>query len=366
MRTINLWHMLGCLGGLLLLTACDATIHEYPELTDTKVIVQTHIDRGAPTLYKELLFDSKWQPTERLLPPDTAELYLPDASYSLRLIVELYQSELRRTRVRVRSQQRVAQQIFELDGRALPPQLEFPVQLNQGNYTIIAWADYVKKGQLLDRHYTTSSSLQDIVANVKLVPPPPTTHLKDASAGRRDFVMDYDLSAERHPYLPGQGLLSSNVIPVHLHRPLARYKVVSTDYESFLRDGGTLKGGWVKVNYKMYVSLGFDAGENEPNNFTSVYTFTSPILGENLTSNGEILLMQDYVLASATREDKVLVDFTFYDAQGREISRVSDIKIPLRRNRETILKGPFLTKKRETPGSVRIDEGFAGEHTIYI
>ena len=62
----------------------------------------------------------------------------------------------------------------------------------------------------------------------------------------------------------------------------------------------------------------------------------------------------------------MIVDLYFYNANGKEISRCTNVEIPLMRNHETVVKAPFLTKKIDNGGQVSIDENFDGEHIVEI
>ena len=100
-----------------------------------------------------------------------------------------------------------------------------------------------------------------------------------------------------------------------------------------------------------------------PNAFVETRTMeTSPT---TLTDDGTLLLAYDYVLASDRREDHVLVDVFVYDGNGKEINHYQNIDVPLYRNRETVIKGPFLTKTIGS-GDIGIDDDFDNEHVVVI
>lgn len=71
------------------------------------------------------------------------------------------------------------------------------------------------------------------------------------------------------------------------------------------------------------------------------------------------------MLASDRREDHVLVDVFVYDGNGKEINHYQNIDVPLYRNRETVIKGPFLTKTIGS-GDIGIDDDFDNEHVVVI
>lgn len=88
-------------------------------------------------------------------------------------------------------------------------------------------------------------------------------------------------------------------------------------------------------------------------------TTPTTVLGD-----GSVLLAYDYVLTSSDKEDHVLVDVFIY-ANDQELNHYQNITIPLQRNRETVVKGPFLTKEIGS-GDIGIDDDFDGGFEVVI
>ena len=57
---------------------------------------------------------------------------------------------------------------------------------------------------------------------------------------------------------------------------------------------------------------------------------------------------------------------SIFDASGNEISHCQNIKIPLKRNHETVVKGFFLTREVGKGNNVAIDDNFEGEYVVGI
>lgn len=354
---VLLWVFLG------LLASCDRTIHEYPHPKKSQVIIEPHIDRNPPLYYKEVVYNEKWQRSEKNLESHPSSPYTLADRYSLRLIIDIYRCNPTRITPSMRQEQLVDRRVIELDKDAMPPQDTLHTYLNDGNYCILAWADYVRKGDLTDIYYSTNTLL-NIHSNIHNYPP--DRHLKSAAAGRQSFNLNMNLGPEGYPILPNSGVQTSRIVPVMLSRPMARYKIVASDYNTFVKEGGKLQGATVKVLYKQYVSVGYDVSIREPNEFLSTYRFETPVLNESTGQEGETVLVGDYLFTSFDKEDNIIADLCFFDANGKEISRCSNVEIPLKRNQETIVKGPFLTKKIDNGGQVAIDENFEGEHIVEI
>lgn len=347
------------LGFLGLLSSCDRTIHEYPRPLSSLVIIEPHLDLSLPLYYKEVVYNEKWQRTEYLLSPLPAMNYTPSKEYSTRLIVDIYNQSTGS----IHQEKLIERRIVELEGNSISPKDTLHMYLNDGNYSILAWADYVLKGDLRGTYYDahTLLNIHSIFQNF-----PADRNLKSAATGQQQFVLDLNLGPEGYPLLPNMGIQTSRTIPVRLSRSLGRYRIVASDYSSFIRDGGNLEGATVKVVYQQYVSVGYNALTEEPNEFISSYSFTTSVLQEPSEREGEITLLGDYLFTSLDKEDTVIADLYFYDANGKEINRCINIEIPLKRNRETVVKAPFLTQKLDNGGQVSIDENFEGEHIIEI
>ena len=65
-----------------------------------------------------------------------------------------------------------------------------------------------------------------------------------------------------------------------------------------------------------------------------------------------------------TRPDRK-ADLFIYDKDGNEINHYQNIDIPLQRNKETVVRGPFLTLERGS-GGIGIDDEFEGEHVVEV
>ena len=118
----------------------------------------------------------------------------------------------------------------------------------------------------------------------------------------------------------------------------------------------------MRIIYKQYVSAGYNVDTQNPNAFVESRTMeTSP---STVEADGSVLLAYDYVLTSSDREDHVLIDVFLYE-NGQELNHYQDIEVPLWRNRETVIKGPFLTRSVGS-GDIGIDEGFDDEFVVVI
>lgn len=348
----------------ILLSACDATIHEYPHPDRTWVVIEANVDRTPPLYYKEVTFDNDWQPTIREMAETPAPPYTPSDEFELRIILDIYRKTQAKARTSETPQEKpLERRILYAHKDALPPQDTIHALLPDGDYYVLAWADYVKKHEYVDWHYQTG-----VLTNITtdLTTYPADTYCRSAAAGQESFTVGAGGGADEYfrtsPYDEYPTL--SHVIPVYLERPSGRYRIVSTDWEKFLHSGCRPEDTTVKVIYKQYVSVGYNVATFEPNLFTSTYSFNTFLLW--VKDDTGISLCSDYLFTRYDKETKVLADLYFYDAEGNETNYCQNIEIPLKRNRETILKGNFLTSKAGEEHHVSIDENFEGEYTVTI
>ena len=104
----------------------------------------------------------------------------------------------------------------------------------------------------------------------------------------------------------------------------------------------------------------------QPNSFIEASSFViQPQLPSTRSGSQETPLAYDYVLVSSDKEDHVMADLFIYDKDGNEINHYQNIDIPLQRNKETVVRGPFLTLERGS-GGIGIDDEFEGEHVVEV
>lgn len=357
-----------CLSGLILLCvlqACDATIHEYPSPETSLVVVQPAVDRRQPPYYKEVAYDAEWNRTETLLEAEESQPYGVADDAAMRIIVEVFEGQATGADYRP-----LARRVLNVDAYALPPQDTVHFYLPHGEYSILAWADYVNEDNPVDWHYRTDT-LTAIRTDIGTYPHNP--HHRSTAAGQAAFNVDFQLTPEGYPTLYGGNgrriedeIQYSRTVPVDLLRPAGRYRVVALDYQDFLQTGGSADGLTVKVVYRQYVSVGFNMATSEPNLFISTYSFNLQPDDIDYEGKRDESLFGDYIFAASSNETNVLADFYFYDAQGQEINHCEGIEIPLMRNRETIVKGYFLTREIGNGNAIGIDENFEGEYVIEV
>ena len=142
---------------IILLLGCDATIHQYPEPQTSLVILQLNVDRNPPRKYKELVFDDKWNVTTNILEDNYAETFDPSPNIVLLITVDIFRGDIADIKGHEDIEaKRIQRFVLYKDRISLPPQDSISLYLPDGDYSVMAWADYVYEDTRADGHYTSA------------------------------------------------------------------------------------------------------------------------------------------------------------------------------------------------------------------
>ena len=341
--------------------SCDTTIHEYPEMEkNVEVLLELNVDRTPPQYYKELIYDHNGNYEEIELEANLSEAYIPNEHLSMRLVAELYKMESPEDRID--KGVLVAHRTVSVDRLLEAPQDTLQFHVSAGFYRALVWADYTLRDNVEDWHFKTENlnAVQvDVDHDLR------DNHHKNSAAGRCDFSVDFDFSRSSAPIILSETRTipaADHIVPVYLERAVGRFRLWATDLQDFLNSGNRIEDLRIQIVYKQYVSAGYNVDTGTPNRFVQMYvTETVPT---TVLEDGNVLLGYDYVLTSSDKEDHVLVDVFIYD-EDKELNHYKNISIPLQRNRETVVKGPFLTQKIGS-GDIGIDDEFDDEFVVVI
>lgn len=343
------------------LVSCDTTIHEYPQTEENALILlELNADRTPPQYYKEVTYDHEGNYQEAELEATLSSAYIPDERLSMRLIAELY--KLSSVEDRVDQGVLVARRIVTVDRLKEAPQDTLKFHVPAGLYRALTWADYSLKDNANDWHFKTD---QLDAVQVDVDHKPRDNHHKNSAAGKCNFSVDFDLSKSGDPIIWSETRSTPSadlVVPVYLDRAVGRFRLWATDLQDFLNSGNRLEDLRIQIIYKQYVSAGYNVDTENPNRF--VQTQTMETIPSLVPEDGSVLLAYDYVLTSLDKEDHVLIDVFIYK-DDRELNHYQNITIPLQRNKETVIKGPFLTQKVGS-GDIGIDDDFEGGFEVVI
>lgn len=241
--------------------------------------------------------------------------------------------------------------------------LEISLLLPPGEYDILVWADYLKADS--EEAYYQAERFSEI----KL-------------SGKHEGNNDY------HDAFRGIGKISvsSDIydsepidIDIELQRPLAKFEFITVDYQMFIGkeiQKNTLQNKAVSsdyvpttVNLDDYKLIFYYVGYR-PDTY-SIFTdrpvdavtgafFESTI--KQLNDN-EATLGFDYVFIS-DEMSAVTVQIGLYDKDGNEISMTDPIKVPLKRNLHTKVRGKFLTANAS--GGIAVLPEYEGDHNLIL
>ena len=242
--------------------------------------------------------------------------------------------------------------------------LGLKLNLKQGLYKFIVWSDYVDNGSNSDKYYNTSDFAKITYSD------------RENYCGCNDFheafrgVLQTAVLYEQY----SDGDIVEQEATVHLERPLAKFKFISTDLEEFVgqvQERAALKGNTasrtinpddyrVVFRYTGFKPCSFNMFTNKPNDswFGVSYESKMTPLDEN-----EIELGFDYVFVNGT-ESKTNVAVEVYNKDEELLSSTNTVEVPLVRSKLTIVRGNILTSK--ATGSVGIKPEYNGDFNIEI
>ena len=267
-------------------------------------------------------------------------------------------------------------------------EFEESLDISEGQYRIFVWGDYVEQGGIDDYHYITSD-FPRISLNL------PESGSYRGSLESRDAYVGYtDINVIR--YGQNEKPIEANI---DIHRPLAKFVVISNDLEEFvtkitqmrlaalkeqanaglLSEDEDLLAATKTVNLDEYTvkfffqgdettmynaPVTFDAFSDKPTATAPGLSFTSELIEtvNQETGQKEAQLGFDYLFVNGG-ETHTRVIVGVYDKNGEQVAMTQSMKIPLKRNHVTYVRGSFLMKNIE--GGVAIEPGFSGPDFNY-
>ena len=228
---------------------------------------------------------------------------------------------------------------------------ELTVNVVPDNYNVMVWSDF-SEGSELENTYTTSD-FSGILQNEEHLG---NSEHNDAFRGTTMISMSADL--ENNPV---------DTVYVTMNRPLAKFEFIANDLPEFINKiaGGiqTKTGTSVDTDdYKVrFYYVGFKPDvysmhTDKPVDASIGVTFESTM---SMLENSEVKIGFDYVFVG-DNASAVTLQVGVYDNNDKQISLTEPIKVPLMRDRHTILTGAFLTP--DASKGVQINPDYDGDH----
>lgn len=235
------------------------------------------------------------------------------------------------------------------------------LRLKEGRYRFMAWTDFSEN--MDDCFYSTTdfSSIallgDEHVAN---------NDFRDAFRGVVETDLRFDASSGR-------------VIKIDMLRPLAKFRFETIDIEQFKSDylrsqqqSGTSKKAIereedidmtkfsVRFSYVGFMPSVYNMYTDRPVDVKTGVSFPSVLTD---IKDGEATMGFDYVMVG-DGDAGVSMAVAIFDKDGKCLSGVDNIQVPLQRGKLTVVRGNFLTSR--SSGNVQIDPSFDGEFDIEI
>ena len=335
-----------------LFTTCD--VHEWPEEVPlTKEYFTIYLDFDTDMAEQDYFYDSR-----------SAELI---SDYEMRYTLKAFPYETTRNTDGTRSISRAAMWEYTFNRAVALNEYDCEVQLQipKGEYTLMVWADFVKKGSR-DHHFYNPSNFSEIILHGDHKA---NTDLRDAFRGI--------LSANVVPPEPGR---APEEIVVNMERPLAKFSVVTTDLKEFFereeeaaRKRAEARGEEYDENrsinlsdyqvvfyYSGFMPSAYSMFTDKPIDSKTGVMFYSTL---EQISEEEARMGFDFVMVNG-KNASVMVTMGLLDADGNPVSSSDEINVPLNRSVNTIVRGKFLMQ--EANGGIGIDPSFNGDHNIVI
>ena len=340
----------------MILTGCD--VHEYPdggeEVKPTvPFAIHLRFDTNMP-IYQDIHYL-----TTRL--PDTEE------PSDIRYIIQAYRSD------NGTDFTRQPDYVFTFS-QASSKGLDYDavVNLEEGYYTFLVWADYVEKGTQVDYFHITSD-FQEIKYTSK--------EGYKGNTDRRDAFRGC-VEASKALLVTSRAEEAEREITIPMVRPLAKIKLIATDSTLFVRqmllaqqkrNEAAGKGSSeesrainpddyrVVFRYSGFMPCSFNMYTNKPAASWSGVPFNGALTV--LDDQSEAEMGFDYVFTNGV-EARVSVSVEVYDQENTMVASINPIEVPLVRSKLTIVRGDFLTTK--STGGVGINPDFDGSFDIFI
>lgn len=164
-----------------------------------------------------------------------------------------------------------------------------------------------------------------------------------------------------------------------LESPMGSIEVISADAEEFIKleiarleglrqqqQDGKSRADWqwsdyyVIWSFNMYHPVGYNAYTGLPNKAEQAVSFRSEITPQN---EKEASLGFDYVFVNGP-QSQVNLTLQIYDKDNTLLNVYSGIEVPIERGKTTIVRGEYLTNRKES--GIGIDPEFDGDITIVL
>ena len=326
---------LGCL--LLLSALVSSCLYEEPELTADG---ELGVDPTAVNIMTNLTLETSFELVNVNRGTRAATTYLH------RFVVAVYEGS-----------QKVAGQIIyqEIQDGETTVSIPLNMKLHARKYQLAVWADYVEKSE--GETYQTFYDATDMGFIQRAAPYKGNVKYYDAFYGN----IPLDLSAYRDQW--------NVTVPVDIKmtRPMASYNLIATDVAKFLKKVAdkeiTGKKFTMTVKYNYYLPTGFDALTGRLKNSLQYIEYNKTVDLATLQkeeNKEEFNIGFDFLLINNESASSIPVTIEITNESKTVVARYQNLKVPYERNKETTIRGYFLTA---SPG-ISFDPDFNNDDII--
>lgn len=346
---------------VVMLSSCHSTIHEHPDAGDATVTLTMKVKTAGPDLYTVIEYTGnsrvQYKAHEYQLPNSRSDLaaqlksYLAASSiditrWDMRLVWELYHG----TRDQIKKGEAVLMQrdTVNIDYSQEMPEHTIQFMAPPGQYTLLAWSDFVPKGSL-DDHFYSTADMNALVSDLD-------RRQACLDNDQRDcFSRAYDFEIKRVEYYGEPRNYETTLV-----RPQGRYVILATDYDKYLDLSNTpVEQNSSVITYPSFINVGYSILEERPNESATglIYTFEPRIY--EFDNQITVCIGDDYSFVNG-EVSHVHVNINVYHASGNQLSFNKDIDIPLYADKLTVVIGKFLATSGGS-GGITINDKFEDE-----
>ena len=322
MKSMRMAYMAVAAGALSLCALSSCDVHEFPAEEPESHSVVLNLDfRTDLPLYQTIEYTRSGKASAK------------PADYDIRYQIRVYKTD---SEGGIISDDYTAVTVTKDD--VTDPDHSVSMEIGEGSYRFLVWADYVDNGGDADKFYTTGDFKEITLAG-------------DGHCGNNAFRDAF--RGETVAAVTAENGVTQE-ITVEMERPLAAEKGNSPTKAVNLDDYR------IVFRYAGFMPSAFNNFTNKPIDAVTGVSFTGRI---TRLSETEAELGFDYVFVNGT-ESTVPIAVEVYNLENELLSSTDPIDVPLERSKLTIVRGPFLTT--QASGGVGIDPGFDGEWNYEI
>ena len=239
--------------------------------------------------------------------------------------------------------------------------IELNEKLAPGKYKCVAYAVAAN-----DTEGSGSIFMLDDLSNI---------NFGEQYVGNTDAKESYEIRFDLE--VSGDSPVEQIAVEQVMSSPMGSVEIITTDVEEFIKNeisrldytpsetdsrADTWQWGnyYVIWKYDLFYPVHYNAYTGLPNKAETEISFRADIVQQ---SDTEASLGLDYIFVNG-QESQINISLEVYDMQDNLINTYSGINVPIERGKTTIIRGEYLTNRKE-PG-IGIDPDFDGEINITL